>query len=299
MLIPGDFYSNRELDPAVSRESIAELRRQHGLDLPVHWQYLRWLRRAAHLDLGYSLQFQAPVASVVAPAVVHTLWLGTPTLALGLLLGILIGSLHALAARGSTGALIDLLSTIALSLPPLVLGLCALSFAAHTGWFPLGGTRSPGLSAGGPMSALLDRLHHLVLPASCMLVPLIAYVGRIQFAAAQGCVRSQSVVAAVARGVSRPRVFCNHLVRPSLNPVLSVSGPLIGAVLGGSLVLEVLFAWPGLGQITYDALFSRDLYLLVGCVTAGSLLLIVGNLLADALLFLLDPRTRASLEGTS
>ncbi|MFH1572955.1 MAG: ABC transporter permease [Acidobacteriota bacterium] len=296
-LIPGDFYSARELDPMVSRETIGELRRQHGLDLPVHVQYLRWLGGALRLDLGHSLHFQAPVAVILGPALLNTLWLGIPALAAGILLGAALGSAHALCARKAAGAALDLLATVALSLPSLVLGLAALLVAARTGWFPMGGTESPVMTDPTAAARALDRLHHLALPLFCLTFPIAAYVERIQFAATQGYLQSPAIHSARARGLSRARIFTHYLLRPSLNPVLSVSGPLFGAVLSGSLILEVLFAWPGLGQVTYDALFSHDLFLLLGCVMASSLLLIAGNILADLLLYLLDPRTRAALRS--
>jgi peptide/nickel transport system permease protein len=121
----------------------------------------------------------------------------------------------------------------------------------------------------------------------------MAYVERIQYSATQNSAEQPYVRLARSRGLSEARIFFHYILRPGLNPVLSVSGPVLGGVLSGSLVLEVIFDWPGLGQITYDALFNRDIFLLAGCVMGSSILLIAGNLLADLALMTLDPRTRA------
>jgi peptide/nickel transport system permease protein len=126
----------------------------------------------------------------------------------------------------------------------------------------------------------------------CLSIPIFAYVERIQCAAIRNGQSELWVRFARSRGLSSPRIFFQYVLRPGMNPVVSISGPMLGGILSGSLVLEIIFAWPGLGQITYDALFNSDLFLLAGCVMGSSLLLVVGNLLADCILFAIDPRTR-------
>jgi peptide/nickel transport system permease protein len=143
---------------------------------------------------------------------------------------------------------------------------------------------------------LAGRIHHLIVPAACLAVPIFASVERIQYAATQSCRKEFYLRSALSRGLSRQRMFFQYVLRPALNPVLSISGPMLGGVLSGSLVLEVIFSWPGLGQITYDALFNSDLFLLAGCIMGSSFLLVVGNLLADLMLAVLDPRTSPRAE---
>ena len=140
-----------------------------------------------------------------------------------------------------------------------------------------------------------DRLYHLFLPVVCLTIPVLAYVERTQRAAVQGVDNQLYLRCARSRGLGDLRLFFHYTVRPGLNPVLSIAGPMLGGILSGSLVLEVIFAWPGLGQITYDALYNRDLYLLAGCVLGSSILLVLGNLLADLAILVLDPRTRSSI----
>jgi peptide/nickel transport system permease protein len=296
-LIPGDFYSTRQLDPNVRPEIVAQLRQTYGLDQPIHRQYLRWIRQAASLDLGPSLYYQAPVRSVCTQALLNTLWIGLPALILGISTGVLAGSLHSLRTGKPLGWALDVLSSITLSLPVLILALSALILAARTHWFPLGGMNAPQMLNPGWGAWWIDRLHHLVLPLFCLAVPIAAYVERIQFAAATETLQTQVLRAARARGLDTAHLFFNHLLRPSLIPVLAVSGPLFGAVLSGSLLIETIFSWPGLGQVTYEALFSRDLFLLVGCVTVTSLLLMMGSLISDLLCLAVDPRMRTATGG--
>jgi peptide/nickel transport system permease protein len=292
-LIPGDFFSTHILDASVRTETVEQLRHSYGLDEPFYIQYLRWLRDLFRLDLGYSMFYQRPVLQVVADALAKTLWMGIPALVLGFGLGIIIGSAHGIAGQRPAGRLLDFLSSITLSLPSLLLGLAAMLFAAHTHWFPLGGMNSLANPNAGFWQWAIDRVHHLILPVVCLTIPIFAYVERIQYSATRNGRDALFVRFARSRGLSRSRIFFQYIVRPGLNPVLSISGPMLGGILSGSLVLEIIFAWPGLGQITYDALFSSDLFLLAGCVLGSSFLLVVGNLLADGALMALDPRTRS------
>jgi peptide/nickel transport system permease protein len=295
--IPGDFLTIQQIDPSVSAETIEQLRRQYQLDQPFHIQYARWLQGFLHLDLGQSLFYGSPVSSVVSAAAGNSLWLGIPALILGIPGGILLGALHAIYRDRPLGRVLDFVSTVALSLPSLVLGLGALLLASRTHWFPLGSMSSLVVEGSGSFEWLLDRLDHLTLPAFCLAIPVLASVERLQWAAARDSLDEPFIRSARARGLGPFRIFLHYVVRPSLNPVISASGPILGGVLSGSLVLEVIFAWPGLGQITYNALFSRDLFLLVGCVVGSSVLLIAGNAFADMLLLALDPRVRVSASG--
>jgi peptide/nickel transport system permease protein len=288
--IPGDFFSMHRLEPGVSADVVDRLRERHGLDLPVYQQYARWLRNLLHLDLGHSLFYQTEVSAVLAGALANTLWIGLPALIAGAIGGILLGTIHGARPPGALRRALDLLFTSALSLPPILLGLTALLFAAHTQWFPLGGMTSLRPDAtGGPA---WDRLHHLCLPVACLAIPILTWIERIQCASVRDSSNGPALRAARTRGLSPWRLFFHYRMRPALNPVLSTFGPLLGSALSGSLIVEMIFAWPGLGQITYEALFNRDPHLLVGCVLAGGALLMSGNLIADGLLAALDPRTR-------
>lgn len=292
-MIPGDYFSTNILDSSVRMETLEQLRHKYGLDQPAYIQFLRWLKNLVQLDLGYSMFYQRPVAPLVVDALTKTLWMGIPALILGFGGGILLGTFRGIAGKRPLGRLLDLFSTVALSLPSLLLGLAALLFAASTHWFPLGGMNSPVNQDPSFWPWVVDRIHHLILPVACLTIPVLAYVERVQYSATQSGPSEIYVRCAQSRGLGSLHIFFHYLLRPGLNPVLSISGPILGGILSGSLILEIIFSWPGLGQITYDALFNSDLFLLTGCVMGSSLLLVVGNLLADLALVTLDPRVRS------
>ena len=293
-MIPGDFFSTHLLDSSTRAETVEQLRHSYGLDQPLHIRYWHWLTHAARMDLGYSLFYRRPVSSIVADALLKTLWIGVPALIIGFSAGILLGTVHESFKHGLAGKILDFAVTTGLSLPSLLLGLLGLMLAARTHWLPLGGTNSLTQNVAF-LSWIMDRIRHLLLPVTCLSIPIAASVERIQFAAVQSPNKDLYLQSARARGLGSGRIFFHYLLRPGLNPVLSISGPMIGGVLSGSLVLEVIFSWPGLGQVTYDALFNNDLFLLAGCVLGSSVLLIAGNLIADFALATLDPRTRSLL----
>lgn len=295
-IIPGDFFSTHLADASIQKDAVDQLRHKYGLDKPFYIQFTNWLRMLMRLDLGQSLFYQRPVSYIVASALGNTLWIGIPALILGFSGGILLGTVHARIADKLAGRILDALSTIALSLPSLLLGLAALIFAAHTQWFPIGNMNSLLPQDAGTLRWIIDRVHHLCLPVFCMTVPVLAYIERIQRAAMESIDNLLYLRCARARGLGSRRIFFHYMIRPGLNPVLSVMGPMIGGILSGSLVLEIIFSWPGLGQITYDALFNRDLFLLAGCVLGSSLLLVLGNLLADLAMMAADPRTRTLMQ---
>ncbi len=298
-LIPGDFFTRHSVDPAISAETLQHMRHRYGLDQSLSRQYVQWLRNSLHLDLGYSLCYGRPVAPVVIDGVAKTLWISLPALLVGIAGGILLGTIHGIWAGRMAGRLLDVISTLALSLPTLVLGLGALILAARTQWFPLGSMSSTVAQNVPYWEWLIDRAHHLVLPAACLTIPVLASIERIQATATHDTLQSLWVRSARARGLAARTVYLRHLLLPALNSVISVSGPMLGAVLSGSLILEVIFSWPGLGRIMYDALLNNDLHLLVGGTAAGAVLLVAGNMITDLLLFALDPRTRHfSQEGS-
>ncbi len=185
-LIPGDFFSIHQADPTISADTIRQMRHSYGLDLPVHEQYLRWMRNLVDLDLGYSLFFRTSVRSVVTEALLRTLWLGLPALILGICAGVALGTLHGLHHDRPAGHALDFLSSVALSLPSILLGLSALMLAAQTHWFPLGGMNSANLEEPGLWAWLADRIRHLALPSLCLTIPIAASVERIQHAATRG-----------------------------------------------------------------------------------------------------------------
>ncbi len=250
-LIPGDFFSTQELDPAVRQQTIDQLRQHRGLDQPLLMQFGNWLQRCARLDLGNSDFYRRPVRNVVYDAAAETMWMGIPAALLGLIGGILLGALHAASRDGIPGLALDLFSAVALALPTLVLGLAALLFAAATQWFPLGGMNAANLENPAFITWLLDRFHHLVLPVACLTLPILAYVERIQCAATGEILEAPHVRAAYARGLSSIQGFFALPAAPLAHSDPVHIGPAVGqhsqrqSRTGGDLCL----ARPGTGDL--------------------------------------------------
>jgi peptide/nickel transport system permease protein len=173
--------------------------------------------------------------------------------------------------------------------PPLVTSLVLLVAAARTGWLPAGGL--PHVPPGtGWFGAAMATVRYLVLPAAALALPLAASLERLQSRALTEALADPCILAAIARGVPRRLVIWKHALRMALKPVVAVYGIIVGSVLSGSFVVEIVMSWQGLGDLMYQALQARDLYLVAGCAAAGSCCLGGGILLSDVALAAIDPR---------
>jgi peptide/nickel transport system permease protein len=283
-LAPGD-DATFETDPAV----IAARRRAAGFDDPFLVQYGAWLGRSLRLDLGESLRFRLPVADLLRHRAANTALLGLSALALATLVGIPAGVFTGSRRRGPLVALARGLSLLLLSLPPLVTSLVLLLIAARTGWFPTGGLgASP--EGTGLLAAALERLRHLILPSLALALPIAASLERLESRSMSDALDDPCILAALGRGIPRARVVWRHALRLSLKPVLAIYGITIGSVLSGSFAVEVVMSWQGLGDLMWEALKARDIYLVAGCAAAGSVFLAAGILFSDLALAAIDPR---------
>jgi peptide/nickel transport system permease protein len=185
------------------------------------------------------------------------------------------------------------LSTLGISVPPLIGSLALVFLAARTGWLPVGGmTSATGIDT--TWSAwLADLALHIPVPALALAIPLAATLERLQSEAIESTSREPFVAASRARGVDQLRAILRHAWPVSLRPVLAFYGIMIGSVFSGSFVVEVVTSWPGLGRLMFDALKARDLFLVAGCAATGAFFLAVGTLFADIVLAYSDPRVQA------
>ena len=296
-LAPGDITAE-QVGTGVSGRTLAADRARLGLDRPLAQQYLDWMGRAVRLDFGTSLMYGRPVAGLVAERARNTALLAVVALLaatlVGLPLGVVAGS-----RRGLASTLIRSGSVLALSLPSLVSSLLLVFVAARTGWLPTGGMTALEPGGGGWFASLVDLARHLVLPAAALALPLSATIERLQARAVADTLREPFVMAALARGVPASRVLWRSALKPALRPVTAIYGLIFGSLLSGSFVVEIVTSWPGLGRLMFDALRSRDLYLVAGCAAAGGAFLALGGLLSDFALAIVDPRLRGSAEADS
>jgi len=296
-LAPGDILSE-QVGTGVSGRALQAERQRLGLDRPLLEQTLDWAARAVRFDFGTSLMYGRPVAGLVAERARNTAVLALVSLVLATLVGIPAGVVSG-SRSGLASAAIRTASIVALSLPSLVSSLLLVVVAAQTGWLPTGGMSSPDAAAGGWLGALDDLVRHLVVPALAIAVPLAASIERLQSQATAETMGELFITAAAARGVPRRRLVWRHALKPALRPVVSIYGLIFGSLLSGSFVVEIVTAWPGLGRLMFDALRSRDVYLVAGCAAAGGVFLAAGALLSDLLLAMIDPRLRGRMEAES
>jgi peptide/nickel transport system permease protein len=265
-LAPGDHLSGFDVDPAYA----AAERHRLGLDRPFVEQYLAWLGRGLQLDLGESLRFRRPVATLLRERAWNTLRLGVSALLLATAIGIPLGVLSG-SRRGALSSLVGGTSLVLLSIPPLITSLALLVAAVR----------------------LHMPLPRLVLATLALALPIAALLERLQSRSLEEALREPSIAAAIGRGIPRSRVVWRHALRLSLKPVLAIYGVIVGGVLSGSFAVEIVMGWPGLGELMFQALVSRDLFLVAGCAAAVSVFLAAGILFADLALLAADPRMEA------
>jgi peptide/nickel transport system permease protein len=276
-------------DPA----RVAQLRARFGLDRPPAQQYARWLANAARGDLGESFVFHRPVAALVAERLPATLLLGGAALMLGFAGGIAVALAQATRAGSRTDALLGTAALTAWSVPGFWLGLLLLwAFGQVLGWLPVGGMTTPVLHERlGPAARAADVARHLVLPAVTLAVGVAAAAARFQRGALVDALRADFVRAARARGLSGRRVVLRHALRASLGPTVALAGVTVPALLAGSVLVESVFGWPGVGRLLYDAIAARDYNVITGIALLGGALVALSNLAADLAAHALDPRT--------
>lgn len=272
---------------------LKQLRAEYGLDKPYAVQLGSYLGRVLRLDLGYSYRQQRPVLGLVLERLPATLLLTGTAFSLALGLGILLGTLSGVRAGRWADTLIGLVSLVLYAMPVFWLGLMlVLVFSVHLEWLPAFGYRTIGATLSVP-GQMLDILAHLALPALSLAAVYLAVYARLMRASITEVAGQDFVKTARAKGLSRTRVIRDHMIRNAILPVVTVAGMQAGALVGGSVVVETVFAWPGLGRLVFEALSQRDYPVLLGIFLVMSVLVIVINLLTDLLSRLIDPRITA------
>jgi len=291
-LSPGDPLSQLLENPQISRETIEALRQRLGLGLPWHIRYVRWLGGILHGDFGFSIEYQVPVSGLVYPRLINTLVLSVAASVIAWLVGIPLGMIAAVRQRSWFDRFYSTFALLGLSTPRIFLSLLALLLAVSTGWFPIGGmysiTHDPMSTAG----QIADMLHHLILPALVLSLYPLAVISSQMRGNLSEALLSDFVRAAQAKGLKARGVIARHALRNALNPLIVLMGYSIGNLLSGSALVETVMAWPGLGRLAVEAVFARDIYVIMASVMISSVMLILGNLIADLLLAANDPRVR-------
>lgn len=278
-------------DPA----RVAQVRERFGLDRPLPAQLGAWLANAARGDLGESFVLHRPVAAAIGDRLPATLLLAATACLVAFAGGIAVALLQAARQGSRTDAILGVLTVTAWSVPPFWLGLVLLwLFGQQLGWLPVGGMTSPVLHERmGPFAAAFDVARHLCLPAATLALGLGAVVARYQRAALLEALQGEFVRAARARGLTHGAALVRHALRASLAPAVTLAGTAFPALLAGSVLVESVFGWPGMGRLAYDAIAARDYNVITGVALVSGALVALGNLAADLAAAALDPRVRA------
>jgi peptide/nickel transport system permease protein len=290
----GPISLTTDLNPKATAETRARLEAYYGLDQPLHVQYARWLKRMATLDFGDSFSPDGrPVAEKIKERIPITITINVLSMGLILLVAIPIGIYSAV----HQGSLFDRISTVAVftgfSIPTFWLALLLMIlFGVKLGWLPISGIGSLDYHSLGFMGKVADRARHLLLPVLLAGFAGLAGMSRYMRSNMLEVIRQDYIASARARGLPERKVVFRHAMRNAVLPVITILGLSVPDLLGGSVIFETIFAIPGMGQLFYQGVMSRDYPLIMGILTIGAFLTLLGNLLADVGYALADPRIR-------
>ncbi len=276
-----------------SPEVLASVRAAYGLDLPIPVQLGRHVLRAAQGDLGYSFYFNQPVAQLILQRLPATALLMATALLFASTTGTALGIAAARRPRGATNVAVTLLAVAGYAMPVFWSGLLLLLlFASVLPLFPIGGMAEVGQPLGGAAYAL-SVLHHLVLPAFTLGVVYMAQYSRQARASMGDVLRADYIRTARAKGMTEGTVVFKHALRNAISPVVTLLGLQFSEVLGGAVLVETVFGWPGMGRLVFDSILRRDYPTLLGVLVVSALLVMAANILTDLVHRWLDPRIAA------
>jgi len=283
-----------QMNPRASAEAKERLRALYDLDKPLPQQYFSWVRKLAVLDLGKSFSpDNRPVADKILERLPITIGINVLSLGLIILIAIPIGVLAATHQDSLFDKITAVLVFIGFATPTFWLALLLMIlFGIHLGWLPISGIRSLNYEYLPPFSALTDLIKHLILPVLLSAFGGLAGLSRYMRANMLEVIRQDYITTARAKGLSERAVIYKHALRNALLPVITILGLSIPGLIGGSVIFETIFAIPGMGQLFYMAVMSRDYPVVMGILVIGAVLTLFGNLIADVSYAVADPRIR-------
>ncbi len=291
---PGDFTSAYKANPQFSEKTIEEMKKRYGLDKPLHQQYFVWLWRIVrYQDFGESTKYVGTgVFTLIRGRMKATFLLSLLAMIFVWLISIPLGVYAAIRQYSPGDKILSILAFVGMSLPTFFVAFLLLCFATTVDWLPPGGLVSYDYDTFSPMKKVLDYLWHMIIPASVLIISRIAGMMRLMRGNMLEVKRAQYVTTAKAKGLSERVVIYKHIFRNAINPMVTLLGFQLSGLLSGVALTEAVLAYPGLGKLILDGVISQDIYLVMGSMMMGSLLLLIGNLIADILLAVVDPRVK-------
>jgi peptide/nickel transport system permease protein len=291
-LAPGDIFLEARTNPEVSAEAVQALRERRGLDRAWLERYSAWARSVLRGEWGESLSYGIPVWPILKERAKNTLALSVSAMLIAWIFGIGLCVTAASAGRHALSAC-RWLTSILTSIPDILISIGVLLWIAWTGLLPLGGMSSlSGAVRPSTWYAGSELLRHLIAPVFALSIAALPQILGHGMAAISEASDSAPVHAARSHGIRGGRLMFSYVLRAAANPLLSLFGLSIGTLLSSTLVVESIMAWPGIGRLLLEATLQRDIYVVLGAIILSSAFLLVGNLLADLLLYFADPRIR-------
>lgn len=299
-LAPGDVLARYKFDPRIRPETVKQIEAKFHFDKPVIVQYGHWLLRLLQFDLGYSFSRDAPVANVIGERLFNTFLLSFFSILFTWLIAVPLGIYAAVKQYSIGDRIMSFISYFGMSLPTFFLAMVLMFIiyqlrgVALFGAIPIGGMISAGYENMSFFQKIGDRAAHLILPVFVLTVNALAGLQRISRGNMLEELRKQYITTARAKGLAENKVIYTHALRNAINPLITLFGLEFSSLLSGAALLENVINWPGLGRLMLQAVQSQDTFLVMGSMLMGGVMLIVGNIIADILLTIADPRVRNS-----
>ncbi len=286
-LLPGDpilmYVTSGDLQ-SISKEQIAQLKHELGMDKPLPLQYLDWLKNAAHGDLGKSILYRYDVLQEIGKRLPITLYLGLWSFAIGCLIGPLLGVISAVRRGKWLDSLVTVLANLGITAPPFWIGAIMIYvFSLHLGLLPVYGYTSP-------LKNLAENLKQSIMPILVLATFPVASAARQTRSSVIEVMRQDYIRTAWAKGLSERVVILRHVLKNALMPVVTLQGMLLRNIIGGSVVVETVFAIPGMGKLVVDGMISQDYPVVQGVILVVAVTVVISNLIIDILYGWLDPR---------
>lgn len=274
-----------------SAEYMHEMRQLYGLDVPLWQQFTHYLQAIFHLNLGYSFLYNSSVSDLILSRLPATLLLALTAIFFALVIGVLLGIVAARYRGTWIDGAISVFSTLGFATPLFWIGLLLIvAFSLKLPWLPSGGFSTVGVVWTSRWQQIADVLHHLILPAFSLSLFFLSVYVRLTRSSMLDVYHQDYIRTARAKGLQEWRVIFRHMLRNAALPIVTLTGLEIGGLLSGSVVIETVFGWPGIGRLAYDAVLQRDINLLLGIFLFSALLVVVMNLAIDLIYVVLDPR---------
>ncbi len=292
-LSPVDPLAELRLNPSISQETLNKEMKRLKLDKPIYIQYASWAKSFVQGDLGYTSAGEK-VSTKLKERIPNTLLLTSIVIFMTWIVGIPLGILAAIKKETAFDRILTVISSVGMAIPSFFFAILMLIFAVKTGWFPVGGLTSYDFNEMSFCGKIMDLSKHLVLPVIVLFTISLSGLQRQMRANMLEVLDSDYVKFARAKGLSENKVIFKHALRNAINPMITLLGFEFAGLLSGAALTEYVFQFPGLGRLILEAVIKSDINLVMASLMMGTIMLILGNLIADILLMIADPRIRAS-----